>query len=66
MDAFQIALTDLHVNGATKLVTRNVTKLFKKFNAIIKVYYVTAKSSPKYRPLILRIASLFYSHKLFL
>ena len=48
MDAFQIALTDLYVNGTTKLVTRNVTKLFKKFNAIIKVYYVTAKSSPKY------------------
>ena len=58
MDAFQIALTDLYVNGTTKLVTQNVTELFQKFNAIVKDYYITAKSRPQYRPLILQLVSL--------
>ena len=58
MDAFQVALTDLYVNGTNKPVTRNVTKLFQKFNAIVKDYYVTAKSRPQYRPLSLQIVSL--------
>ena len=48
MDAFQVDLTDLYVNGTNKLLTRNVTKLFQKFNAIVKDYYVTAKSRPQY------------------
>lgn len=48
MDVFSLFLTDLYVNGTTKLVTTNVTKLFQKFNAIVKDYYVTAKSTPQY------------------